>query len=608
MTATGRWRGRLDGARRAARRRRTPGPTTDPAGPPLLSEVDLAALGVHPPLPAPAFERDADHRVEAAVGGEDPVVIVAGARLAGATHALARAARLLLGDHRLVRPDPATLGGADPLGAPADPALAGLTGSHEPAGLVVWLDGIGPSLLRALRRAQPPAGVRILATVDTALLHPDVTPGRMGAGITVVRLPDTLSAGEAARAGATGLSVRSGTRLGEPLVDLGPHRDLLVPADRARTWRPSRRGEDRTTARARAAVLRAAVDWDRLGVPHALPTPLLARLALAYARDLTGDPDTVPGVDDLGRAVESLVAERPRRGEPPLLRRLRLPEGVHHVTNGLLTATADVLGAHGWTPPARLGEVVGDLLEAPRVRDGRRAVGVLALVRRFDDLAALLLRPPPDRAAPRSTTPGESYRLGVASLQAGRPAEARRWFAAVLDGTPDDGTERSLRARTAFWLGLDRDAEPAARRRHLELVVRDGPPRDASDAGLLLAGLERDAGRFDAQRGCLRAAVASAREAGDAGREAEATLDLAHLDRHSGRSSEARAGYARVRELVGDEGPGGTAAVRALAEMEDPADPPDPEDPGELVADPVPEQRQDEPSPPVRPGGSRASR
>ncbi len=612
MTATGRWRAHLDGVRR--RTPRTPGwvPGPDPDGPvelPRLSDVDLTDLGVHPPLPAPAFERDADHRIEAAVGGGDAVVIVAGPRLGGSTHALARTARLLLGDHLVVRPDPATLGGTDPLAAPADPALvAALARPDEQPdapGVVVWLDGVGPALLAVLLRARPPAGVRVLATADAALLHPDVTPGEPGRGVTVVRLPDTLTAPEVARAAPTGLTATAGTRLGELLVDLSDRRALLVPdvSGADRTW--LRRGEPRATATARAAVLRAAVDWDRLGVPRALPTPLLARLALAYARDLDGDPDTRPGVDDLGRAVESLVGERPRRGETPGLRRLRLAEGVHHVPSSLLTAAADDLGPAGWVPPARLGEVVGDLLDAPEARGRRRAVGVLALLRRFDDLAAVLLRPPPDRAAPRATTPEEHYRLGVASLQAGRAAEARRWFAEVLEGTPDDGSQRASRARAAFWLGLDRDAEPADRRRHLELVVRDGPPRDASDAGLLLAALERDAGRFDAQRGCLRAAVASAREAGDAVREAEARLDLAHLDRHSGRTAEARAGYARVRELVGEDGPSALAAARAVTEM----DAADDEHAGRdadhagLGPDPVPTQRHDD-SVPETPTGS----
>ena len=593
MTPTGRWRAHLEGARRRTARtdRDTPAPGSGAAADlPRLADVDLAALGVHAPLPVRALERDADHLVEAAVGGTDPVVIVAGPRLAGATHALARAARLLLGDHRVVRPDRATLAGNDPLAAPADPALvAALAEPPEGPGVVVWLDGVGPALLAVLRRARPPAGVRILATADADLLHPDVTPGEAGGGVTVVRLPGALTAAEAARALPAGLDARAGTRLGE-LVDLSPHRTLLVPGAPGsdRTRRPARRGE--TAATARAAVLRAAVDWDRLGVPHALPTPLLARLALAYARDLDDDPGAVPGVDDLGRAVESLVTERPRRGEAPLLRRLRLAEGVHHVPDRRLTAAADGLAGAGWTPPARLGEVVGDLLDAPEARTRRRTVGMLALARRFDDLAAGLLRPPPGRAAPGSTTPEEHYRLGVASLQAGRAAEARRWFAAVLDGTPDDGSQRALRARAAFWLGLDRDAEPAQRRRHLELVVRDGPARDASDAGLLLAGLERDAGRFDAQRGCLRAAVASAREAGDVSREAEARLDLAHLDRHSGRTAEARAGYARVVELVGEDGPSALAAARAVAEM-------DTEDDVEPAAEPVPAQRRDEAGP-----------
>ncbi len=618
MTATGRWRAHLDGARWTTSRpgRRPSGGDPDGAVDlPRLADVDLADLGVHAPLPSPAFERDADHRIEVAVGGGDAVVVVVGPRLGGTTHALARAARLLLGDHRVVRPDPAALAGTDPLAAPADPSLvAALADPGAGPGVVVWLDGVGPALLAVLLRARPPAGVRVLVTADAGLLHPDVVPGEAGPGVTVLRLPDALTEDEAARAARTGLTVPAGARIGELLVDLSGGRAALVPGV-AGPGRPWRLGEGRTTATARAAVLRAAVDWDRLGVPHALPTPLLARLALAYARELDPDATAVPGVDDLGRAVESLVTVRPRRGEAPVLRRLRLAEGVHHVPGGRLTAAADALGPAGWTPPPRLGEVVGDLLDTAEARARRRAVGVLALERRFDDLAALLLRPPPDRAAPRSTTPDEHYRLGVASLQAGRASDARRWFAAVLDGVPDDGSRRALRARAAFWLGLDRDAEPAERRDHLQLVVRDGPPRDASDAGLLLAGLERDAGRFDAQRGCLRAALASAREARDGVREAEARLDLAHLDRHSGRVAEARAGYARVRELVGEDSPSALAATRAEAEMDEAQEAEtgggDGAGPRTL---PVPEQRHDEsdtsgPASPSAPrsGGPRAS-
>ncbi|MCD2192332.1 hypothetical protein LQ327_02835 [Actinomycetospora endophytica] len=612
MTATGRWRAHLDGARWATTSRRR-GHPDDPAPEaeslPRLHDLDLAELGVHPPLPAPAFERDADHRIEAAVGGDDAVVIVAGPRLGGSTHALARAARLLLGDHRIVRPDPAALAGSAPLTGPADPAL--LAALAEPAdgtdgvGVVVWLDAVGPALLAALHHARPPRGVRVLATADAALLHPDITPDEPGPGVTLVRLPDGLSASEVARAAPTIGTATVGARLGELVVDRKPARTVLVPGldEPGRAWRPARLGEARTGAAARAAVLRAAVDWDRLGVPHALPTPLLARLALAYARDGVADDDrdTVPGVDDLGRAVEALVTERSRRSGAPVLRRLLLADGVHHVPTGLLTAAADALGDEGWTPPARFGEIVGDVLDAPEARSRRRGVGMLALARGFDDLATVLLRPPPDRAAPQATTPDELYRLGVARLQSGRAAEARSWFGAVLEATPDDGSARALRARAAFWLGLDRDADPARRREHLQLVVRDGPPRDASDAGLLLAGLERDAGRFDAQRGCLRAAVASARRAEDPAREAEAALDLAHLDRNSRRTDAARAGYEGVLELVTGDSPAAAAAARALTELDADEDEDEDEDEdrdGEaadgFVPDAVPEQRQDE--------------
>lgn len=600
MTAMRRWRAQLDDALSAAgpgrRRGGSDGPDSDDAPPPRLRELDLVALGVHPPLPSPAVERDLDHRVESAVGGDDPVVIVAGPRLAGATLTLARAARLLLGDHRVVRPDPAALAGSAPLSGPADPAL--LDASE---GVVLWLDGVGPALLAALLAARPPAGVRILATVDAALLHPDVTTVAPESGVTLLRLDAALTPTETARS--------RGVPVGERAVDLGPARTLLLAG-------PGRSPGRRPAAR--AATLRAAVDWARLGVPHALPTPMLARLALAYARDLA--PTDTPTVAELADAIEELVAEGPRqvgrRGPrtEPLLRRLRLPEGVHHVPAAVLTAAADRLGGDGWVPPERLHQVVGDLLDVVRARAERRAVGVLALARGFDDLAVTVLRPPPVPEAPGSLLPGELYRLGVAALQAGRAAEARRWFSALLDATPDDGSWRELRARAAFWLGLDRDADPAQRREHLELVVRDGPARDASDAGLLLAELERDAGRFDAQRGCLRAAAASAREAGDDGRQAEAVLDLAHLDRHSGRVDEALEGYRRVRELVAADAPGAVAAAQAEREIEaEAAKRTDAQtgagrEPGaDLVPDPVPEQRGpvDRPTAPPRASSTR---
>ncbi|MFC5066234.1 hypothetical protein, partial [Actinomycetospora atypica] len=245
MTAMRRWRVHLDGALSAAgpgRRRDAPdrseGPDVDDTPPPRLRELDLVALGVHPPLPAPAVERDLDHRVETAVGGDDPVVIVAGPRLAGATLTLARAARLLLGDHRVVRPDPAALAGSAPLSGPADPAL--LDASE---GVVLWLDGVGPALLAALLVARPPAGVRILATVDAALLHPDVTTTAPDPGVTLLRLDAELSPTETARS--------RGVPVGDRAVDLGPAPAVLLAGPRTDPSRPpTRRAAARAAARA----------------------------------------------------------------------------------------------------------------------------------------------------------------------------------------------------------------------------------------------------------------------------------------------------------------------------------------------------------------------
>ncbi len=270
-------------------------------------------------------------------------------------------------------------------------------------------------------------------------LHPDVTPGEANRGVTAVLLPGALT-GRRGRAGRPGRSSPRARRHGRRAAGR-PRRctvTLLVPgAPRTpgRRGGPCARGETRTATTARAAVMRAAVDWDRLGVPDAPPTPLLARLALAYARDLDDDPGAVPGVDDLGRAVESLDhrAPPPRRG-CPLLRRLRLAEGVHHVPDRRLTAAADALGRSRLDParPSRRGRRVTS--STPAGPAPRRAPRGCSRWRGGSTTwPPGLLRPPPDRAAPGSTTPDEHYPLGVASLQAGRAAEARSLVRGVLD-------------------------------------------------------------------------------------------------------------------------------------------------------------------------------
>ena len=501
--------------------------------PARLGAMEPAALGVHVPVAERHVERDVDVRLEAAVGSAR-VVVVAGPRLAGTSHALARAARLLLGDHAVVRPEV----------APDDTAalVAAATAAGVAAGgpVVLWLDDVRWPTLAAIgglgAGAGLPAGVRILATTRRDLLHPDIAPD-LGA-VTLIEVPGRLGEAEARR--GAGLAWRTGDvpgRLALGLVD-GPGRDevrtALVPP-----VTPTGVGDLRV-----AAVLRAAVDWDRWGVADALSRPTLAHLAVGYAQAL--DPRERPHPTELLLgAVDALLARR-----DGLLRREPRGEQTHHAPDPRLVAVADDLVANGagWTAPRRAGEVLDTLLTAPAER---RTVGLLALDRGADGPALLLL----DDLDPATVTPGTAYGAGLAALDGARPDRARRWFGAVVsDGcrataeATDDGTA-SYRARAAFWLGVDPEARPDDRREHLAVVVAEGSAADRADAAYMLAALERDAGRAEDRRRWLRVAAGEAGEAQDERRRAVALVELAHLDWSTGELDAARAGFAAAVDI-----------------------------------------------------------
>ena len=140
-----------------------------------------------------------------------------------------------------------------------------------------------------------------------------------------------------------------------------------------------------------------------------------------------------------------------------------------------------------------------------------------------------------------------AYNAGLAALEAGRPEDARHWFAAV-----SDGSDPEYRPRAAFWLGLDGAAPLEERRRHLSTVVAEGPARDGADAAYMLAALERDAGRPRHRRHWLEVAADRAADAADGPRRADALLELAHLDHSAGAVDDARR---RFEEVAGTGDP-----------------------------------------------------
>jgi len=487
--------------------------------PAVLMTVDATTLGVHAPVRTHT-DRPVDARVEALVGAE-PVVVATGPRLAGTTHALARAARLLLGDHTLLRPS----GPGDVADSVALAALLARAADDHGGAVVVWVDDAPRAVVRALADGiGPPDGVRLLVTVREELLHADVAAGDLG-GALLVRVPGALP-------GPSGPARREDLdALGQLFCPLPRHDD---PRDEAPVESVPR------AAVLRAAVWRAVADWDRLAVGLPLTRTTLALLAADHARAL--DPrGGAHEPDELARVVDALAA-RP----DALLRRVRWddrgPE-VHHVADPRLAAVADDLvpTAAGWTaPPCLVEELDARLTD----RDDRRAVGVLALHRRCDDAALRLL----GDADPTALSAASAYGVGLTALEGGHPEQARRWFTALADADPGaDGPDRAAepgyRARAAFWLGLDPETGPDERRARFSLVVSEGSAVDRADAASMLAALERGAGRADARRHWLRAAVAAARESGDSRRCADALVELAHLDWTAGDVDAARAAF-----------------------------------------------------------------
>lgn len=412
-------------------------------GAPRVAEAGPQPLGLAvDDLAAPYAPRPVDDVLENALGSDRPLVVVTGDRLAGASRAVHRALRRMLGDRRLLPiADPHTVELADAL------RLARGIGARS-GPVVVLADDAPPALLDQIDRSVldgDPAVRLVLTTRRTSLdafLAPATRAVIDGALVTVPPAGD-------------------GRPIGEHVRPVGRARAVLDPAG----W----------SSPVPLALLRTAVDWERLQVPLPLTSSLLVEVAPIHLAHL-GVPAPEPG--ELRRAARDLL--RADRGGMRLLREVPGRRGgTRLVPDRVFSHLADALRAGGdgagWPVPEELARDLWHRLSAT----DRALVARVAMARGEDQVALwLATQVPPDDLEPDAL-----YRLGVAlaersAAHAPEPGRwdrgALRWLTAALDRTDDDDlVRRAHHAILAIESRRDvRDRMPGAR-----------PPADAAPTG-----------------------------------------------------------------------------------------------------------------------------
>jgi hypothetical protein len=287
-----------------------------------LREVTPRDLGVHPSRfgaegDSPYIRRQADELLaEALTGDRRQLIIVEGPRLAGATSTLAQAAQIHLPDHLAAGFDD------DPRVPLADMITqAGRWAADtdgQAAGVVLWLDSLSPGQFIELARvalADLPAGVRVLATLDTGELESLRIPEQL----------DELLDQHAGRVRLTAITEqeRRDLRAQDVYAALRPVLDQDDDVFLGRlmvAWKPLRAALTRGGTEQgidRVALLRAVTDWYRVHLPGLLNPDVLSYLYRAYRAELTGaspgSPVSTAGFRDaLEWATAAPVADRPR--------------------------------------------------------------------------------------------------------------------------------------------------------------------------------------------------------------------------------------------------------------------------------------------------------
>ncbi|GAA4809463.1 hypothetical protein GCM10023200_54070 [Actinomycetospora chlora] len=392
---------------------------TAEAGPEVVGVRDGDAAAAYVPRPV-------DDALEDALGAERPLVVVAGQRLAGTSRAVHRALRRMLGDGLLLPvADPhtadlaAAVGQARTLAARSGPAVV-LVDDAPPA----LLDQITGDLVAGLDPT-----VRLVVTTRRGFLDAFLEPATHAVlDAALVEVPPA----------------DDGRPFGEHVRPIARARAVLDPVG----W----------SSLVPLALLRTAVDWDRLGVPLPLTPALLAEVAPVHLAAL-GVP--APGRGGLRRAARELV--RTDHGGMRLLHEVATDGGrARLAADRVFARLAD--GPGGWPVPEELARDLWHRLDAA----DRARVARVALARGEDQVALwLATQVPPDDLAPEAL-----YRLGVtlaerSAAHAPQPGRwdrgAVNWLVAALDRTDDpDLVARAQQRIVALErrLGADEPGDP----------------------------------------------------------------------------------------------------------------------------------------------------
>jgi tetratricopeptide (TPR) repeat protein len=538
--------------------------------PPRLADVTVGDLGAHPSglvrtgeVATPYVPRDVDTAVAAAVTGDAALVLLTGPRLAGCTRTLAEAAIRLLPAAAVVVPveDPAVgvsqlIREARRWASPAEQ-------------VVLWLDGVSADRLRqfdpaALAGTAP--GVRVFATVDAELLR-----GRppVAGDVACVEF-GVLSEGERRR-------LRRHPRYGHLAgrAERRPLGQLLVTT--TELDRGTRLTDEASVDR--VALLRAAVDWYRVGAYGRLGERTLRLLYRAYRDELGGGyGSSAAGWRAALASASGFLARHDQDGER------------WYAPHPLLSVVAD--GSPGWP----VGEPLWVHLAATLDDERRLDLGARCLAARDHRHAAALLDP----RRSGGVDPGDLLFLAYGLHRDGRLLEARQWYRRVIasghpdhaptamldlgvlereDGQPDEARRRfgeaiatghrGEAARGMVNLGvLDRELGLLDEaRRWYEEAIRSRDPHQAPRAMVNLGILERKEGRVAAARRRFREAVASRHP----DQAPAAMVNLGLLEGREGRLAEARRWYI---EAIGTRHPvwagRATRALAVLVEVEAP--------------------------------------
>jgi len=493
-------------------------------------------FGVHDEgAEAPYEPREADAAVEAAVGSDRPLVLVTGDRLAGSSRSLHRAVRRMAGDRWVL-----------PLTEPHAVDLAGALrlarGIARRAGpVLVTVDDAPPALLDQLvpeTCALLDADLRLVLTSRRTFLRAfPLEATRTALREATVEVP----------------AASDGRPYGEQVRPLVRARAVLDPVG----W----------TSLVPLALLRAVVDWERLGVPAPLTPALLAEIAPIYLPMLGA---ATPPEAELARAVRD--GWRRDVGGLRLWHRSRRRGETHLVPDRLFSHLADTdPEPAGWAVPVGLVGPLRKRLDD----DGCYRLARVALAR-GDGLLALRLcgdLPPGGieaegalqvglemayRSTPDGPEPGRWDRhavgwldsvleradgdlarrahraLGFIEYRRGRLTEARPHLTAVA---ADDQLAQTVLADILLATEPFSPSARAEALRWLELAASGADPDLAPVAALRAATLLVEGGRDEDAEPLLVRATRSP----DPRIVAQAELEQARLARRRGRRSKARA-------------------------------------------------------------------